>query len=207
MYAGAVLISAVDENGKYEVDRLEVGDIWYFPKGVAHTVQGLEDGNEFLLVFDDNDFDRVGYVDWLLLDTHADPFSRQTFNVDDWITHVPKDILAKNFGVNETVFKDVPAPFPNILKGTPSTKKVTGGGGQVTGPASFVYHAKDHPLEKVPGNGGTLRIVDTTTFPISKTIAATVVTLKPGGLRELHWHPNVSTCTLKYAIDTGKTSY
>ena len=49
----------------------------------------------------------------------------------------------------------------------------------------LVYHAKDHPLEKVPGNGGTLRIVDTSTFPVSKTIAATVVTLKPGGLREV----------------------
>ena len=62
MYAGAILVSAVDENGKHEVDRLEVGDVWYFPKGIAHTVQGLEDENEFLLIFDDNDFDRVGSV-------------------------------------------------------------------------------------------------------------------------------------------------
>jgi hypothetical protein len=43
LYSGSVLVSAVDENGNYQVDRLEVGDIWYFPKGSAHTVQGLSD--------------------------------------------------------------------------------------------------------------------------------------------------------------------
>lgn len=63
-------MSAVDEAGKNQVEKLEVGDIWYFPKGSAHTIQGktlivsafsnilltslgLEDENEYLLVFDD----------------------------------------------------------------------------------------------------------------------------------------------------------
>jgi oxalate decarboxylase/phosphoglucose isomerase-like protein (cupin superfamily) len=40
VYAGEVLVSAVDENGDYQVDKLQVGDIWYFPKGSAHTIQG-----------------------------------------------------------------------------------------------------------------------------------------------------------------------
>lgn len=62
MYAGRVLVSAVDEHGKYQVDILEYGDIWYFPKGQAHTVHGLDDENEYLLVFDDGDFDKVGFV-------------------------------------------------------------------------------------------------------------------------------------------------
>lgn len=60
VYAGSVLISVVDEFGRYQVEKLNYGDIWYFPKGVAHTVQGLEDENEFLLVFDDADFDKIG---------------------------------------------------------------------------------------------------------------------------------------------------
>jgi len=62
VYAGRVLVSAVDENGKYQVDELGYGDIWYFPKGQAHTVQGLDDENEYLLAFDDGDFDKVGCV-------------------------------------------------------------------------------------------------------------------------------------------------
>jgi quercetin dioxygenase-like cupin family protein len=44
------------------VTELGFGDIWYFPKGQAHTVQGIDDENEYLLAFDDADFDRAGYV-------------------------------------------------------------------------------------------------------------------------------------------------
>ncbi|KAK8022264.1 Bicupin- oxalate decarboxylase/oxidase [Apiospora rasikravindrae] len=176
VYAGSILLSAVNEDGQFQVSKLEVGDIWYFPKGEAHTVQGLEDENEFLLVFDDGNFDAVG----------------TTFNLDDWIAHTPVSILAKNFNLSESVFGNVPSPNPYIQNATLNPQDVTGGNGPLTGNASYVYYAKDHPLEKVPGRGGTLRIVDTTTFPISTTIAATVVTLEPGGLRELHWHPNAA---------------
>ena len=40
--------------------------------------------------------------------------------------------------------------------------------------------------------GGEVRIVDSSNFPVSTRIAAAIVTLKPGALRELHWHPNAS---------------
>ena len=33
-----------------------------------------------------------------------------------------------------------------------------------------------------------MKIVDSRLFPVAD-IAAAIVTLKPGGLRELHWHP------------------
>lgn len=60
VYAGSVLISAVNEKGQFQVEKLGYGDIWYFPKGSAHTIQGLEDENEYLLAFDEADFDRAG---------------------------------------------------------------------------------------------------------------------------------------------------
>lgn len=44
------MVSGVDDKGNYQAETLGFGDIWYFPKGVAHTVQGMEDENEFLLV-------------------------------------------------------------------------------------------------------------------------------------------------------------
>jgi oxalate decarboxylase len=37
---------------------------------------------------------------------------------------------------------------------------------------------------------GSVRIVDSSNFPAAAKIAAAYVTVKPGGLRELHWHPN-----------------
>ena len=35
-----------------------------------------------------------------------------------------------------------------------------------------------------------MQIADSTNFKVSKTIAAALVTVKPGGMREMHWHPN-----------------
>ena len=111
--------------------------------------------------------------------------------VDDWIAHTPPSVLAKNFGVDESIFGSVPEKDPYILNGTTSTSKVTGGAGPLTGDSSYVYRTLQHEPESVPGGGGVFHKIDSTNFPIAKTLAATFVTLKPGGLRELHWHPNV----------------
>jgi oxalate decarboxylase len=44
--------------------------------------------------------------------------------------------------------------------------------------------------EPVVAAGGWARIVDSSNFPAASTIAAALVKVDPGGLRELHWHPN-----------------
>ena len=51
----------------------------------------------------------------------------------------------------------------------------------------FVFRpASMQPSKTQPG--GNVKIIDQKNFPITN-IAAAIVTLKPGGLRELHWHP------------------
>lgn len=60
MFGGSILASTVDEHGRRQVGELGFGDIWYFPKGTAHTIQGLDDENELLLVFDQPNFEDVG---------------------------------------------------------------------------------------------------------------------------------------------------
>lgn len=175
VYKGQITVFAVDENGRNQYETLNEGDIWYFPKGEAHGVQGLADENEYLLIFDDGNFDATG----------------TTFMVDDWITHTPKDILAKNFGVDPSVFKTVPSPNPYILNASVSTEGITSPYGTLSGNSSYVYHASQFPATQAAGGGGTIQIVDSRNFPIATTIAAAIVTLEPGALRELHWHPNV----------------
>ncbi|KAK3071459.1 hypothetical protein LTR53_008599 [Teratosphaeriaceae sp. CCFEE 6253] len=170
-----VAIGAVDEDGRNQLEILNVGDVWYFPKGEAHVIQGLAEQNEYLLVFDDGNFDAAG----------------TTFNVDDWIAHTPKDILAKNFGVDASVFATVPSPNPYILNATLADLTIDSPNGKLEGNASYVYKASQENATEVPGGGGTIHIIDSRNFPASKTIAASIVTLKPGALRELHWHPNV----------------
>src|ERR1700749_3358171 len=38
--------------------------------------------------------------------------------------------------------------------------------------------------------GGEVRIVDSSTFKASTNVAMAMVTVHPGRLREIHWHPN-----------------
>ena len=78
MLYGRARITAVDEEGRQFVDDVGVGDIWYFPKGIPHSIQGLEpDGCEFLLVFDDGSFSE-----------------NETFLVTEWLLHTPRSVLA-----------------------------------------------------------------------------------------------------------------
>lgn len=115
-----------------------------------------------------------------------------TFMVDDWIAYTPNSILAKNFGVNASVFDTIPATDPYIVNSTVTTSGTpTGPAAGLFGNSSYVFHGSQNAQVPVPGGGGNLSIIDSRNFPISKTIAATVVSLEPGALRKLHWHPNV----------------
>jgi oxalate decarboxylase len=174
MLYGTARITAVDAKGRNFVDDVGVGDLWYFPAGIPHSIQGLgSDGCEFLLVFDDGDFDED-----------------DTFLISDWFKHVPVEVLAKNFGAPAALFGHTPDPseryiFPAPIPGPLASDKIVG--------ATEVPHRFSHRLMAQPPittKGGTVRIADSSVFPASTTIAAALVEVNPGAMRELHWHPN-----------------
>ena len=54
---GSARITAFDQDGRSFVADVKAGDLWNFPPGIPHSIQGLDpDGTEFLLVFDDGAF-------------------------------------------------------------------------------------------------------------------------------------------------------
>src|SRR5437868_1712315 len=54
MLYGNARITCFDPEGRSFVDDVKEGDLWYFPSGFPHSIQGLgPDGCEFLLIFDD----------------------------------------------------------------------------------------------------------------------------------------------------------
>jgi oxalate decarboxylase len=76
----------------------------------------------------------------------------------------------------------------------------------VPDPQGTVPHRFSHRLlEQEPTEcpGGRVRIVDSTNFPAATTIAAALVEVEPGGMRELHWHPNVDEWQY-YIAGTGR---
>ncbi len=54
------------------------------------------------------------------------------------------------------------------------------------------YNFVHRMLEQEPKvtSGGEVRIADSKNFPVSTTVAAAHVSIDPGALREMHWHPN-----------------
>jgi oxalate decarboxylase len=174
MLYGRARITGVDQEGLNFVDDVGTEDIWNFPAGIPHSIQGLEEGCEFLLVFDDGAFSEDA-----------------TFLITDWFAHTPKEVLAKNFGVSESDFADLPTDvdrtryiFQGEVPPALSEDKTSNPYGQ----RSFSYHfSTQQPVET---SGGSVRIVDSTIFPAATTIAAGLVEVEPGGMREMHWHPN-----------------
>ena len=75
---------------------------------------------------------------------------------------------------------------PNLPRPLAEEQKAAAEGtGAIDG--DFVFRASTMPPTKVRA-GGEVRIVEKKNFPATN-IAAAIVRLKPGGLRELHWHP------------------
>ena len=56
IFNGSARVALVNEAGQSFVDDLNAGDLWFFPPGIPHSIQALDKGVEFLLIFDDVQF-------------------------------------------------------------------------------------------------------------------------------------------------------
>lgn len=177
MLYGSVRITCIDADGKSFVADVKEGDLWYFPTGIPHSIQGLgPDGGEFLLVFDDGNFSEY-----------------ETVLLSDWMAHTPREIVAKNFGVAQSALTKMPQKelfiFQADMPGTLADDQRIAAGALGASPIDFAFRTTQPAPSKHVKNGEA-RIIDSSSFKIAQGIAAAVVTVKPGGMRELHWHPN-----------------
>lgn len=177
MLAGNARITCIDPDGRSFVDDVKEGDIWNFPSGYPHSIQGLApDGCEFLLVFDDGSFDEY-----------------ETVLLTDWVVHTPPEILEKNFGVSASSFPPLPPEgryiFPGTIPGPLEDDRKAAYGSLGASRLPFDFRLMEMPPTKKQ-RGGEVRIVDGNNFKASPQVAAAHVILHPGGLREMHWHPN-----------------
>lgn len=172
---GEVRVTAIDYEGGNFIDDLKKGDLWYFPSGVPHSLQGLgENGTEFLLIFDDGNFSE-----------------ESTFILTDWLAHTPKSVISKNFHLAPEVFAHVPKAEKYIFQGSkPGSIDEERPTGKHVKKSKYQFTHKMLDQEPKKTTGGEVRITDSRNFPISKTVAAAHVLIEPGALREMHWHPN-----------------
>jgi oxalate decarboxylase len=176
MLYGTARITAIDADGKSFVADTKKYDLWFFPSGIPHSIQGLNpDGCEFMLVFDDGEFSES-----------------ETVLLSDSMAHLAPEVLAKNFGVAEKAFANVPKQelfiFQTDVPPGLDVDQKTAAGALGKSPQDFAFRTMEMPPTRQT-KGGDVRIVDSSKFKVSTTAMA-MVTVHPGGMRELHWHPN-----------------
>ena len=176
MTYGSCRITIIDEEGRPYIADVNEGDLWYFPAGLPHSLQGLgPDGCEFVICFDEG---------------KASEFT--TLLVSEWFTHTPPEILGANFGVASSTFSNIPLRDLYIFQGDlpgdlAADRAAVSGRGTPPHPFTFSL-GSGAPARKT--KGGSVRIADSKNFTVSTTVAAALVTVHPGGMREMHWHPN-----------------
>jgi len=172
MIAGNARVTALDEEGRSFIDDINAGDLWNFEAGIPHSIQALDQGCEFLLVFSEPDFSE-----------------NNTFLLTDWLAHTPKDVIAANFKVGEDVLANLPEKekyiFNGEVPGPIDEVKKSNVNGNV--PSPFTFHMND--LKPHEFEAGKVWIIDSKVFPVAQTISAAIVEVEPGGMREMHWHP------------------
>jgi oxalate decarboxylase len=170
---GRVRTTVIDPQGGAETDDFNPGDVWYFPRGHGHMLECLGDQPcHFILIFDNGYFSEFG-----------------TFSITDWLAHVPKPLLAKNFGLPESAFDGFPTEEVYFARGkVPPEEPARPLQGWKPPALTHKYELLKRPPHGVFKGGREWR-VDSSAFPISATITGVVLDLEPGGFRELHWHP------------------
>jgi oxalate decarboxylase len=174
MLAGNARITSVDNDGHNFVSDINAGDLWYFPAGIPHSIQGLsDDGCEFLLAFPDGKFSED-----------------DTFAITDMFAHMPKEALAKNLGIDGKALANIPSGEKFIFKAPmpPALQTDTVGSAQGKVPLDMAFRLMQQDPTNSPG--GSVRIADTRNFTIASDVAAALVKVNPGHMREIHWHPN-----------------
>src|SRR5258706_13763876 len=133
MLYGTARITAIDADGKSFVADVKKNDLWYFPSGIPHSIQGLEpDGAEFMLVFDDGDFSEA-----------------ETVLLSDSMAHIPRQVLSKNFGVAAQALKNLPKQelfiFQADVPGPVQSDQKTAAGALGASPKNFAFRTMEMP--------------------------------------------------------------
>ena len=150
---GNARVTVMSPDGSMFIDDVSEGDLWIFPAGNPHSIQGLDpDGTEFLLVFNQGNFSEDG-----------------TMLLSEWLAHTPPEVLMKNFGLDRSALAKLPTEALYIFPGTVPTNTVAQdreefGGRAVASPYQYTFKLKSMAPTKAT-KGAEIRIVDSRNLP------------------------------------------
>src|SRR5260370_4644201 len=155
---GKARVTVMSPDGKMFIGDVNEGDVWLFPAGHPHSIQGLDpDGTEFLLVFNHGHFSQ----------------SRPML-LSACMAHTPPEVLRKNFDLDREALAKLPTEALYIFPGKVPTNTVAQdkeeiGGSAVASPTQNTFKLKSMAPTR-SADRGEVRIVDSRNFPLTSPL-------------------------------------
>jgi len=163
--SGQCRTTLLNPDGPTETDIFGPGDIWYFPRGWGHSIQGIGPGEcHFILIFDNGDFSED-----------------HTFSITDWLAHTPREVVEQNLGVGADTVAKMPEGEAYFAKGPVPNDRSPDAAAR-SYPELVSRHR--YPLlaqqpRRIPGCG-VQYIASVKEFPISTSMAGSLLEIEPG---------------------------
>jgi oxalate decarboxylase len=179
---GRAIMTIFSPGAGHDTFTVDAGEIVFVPRGYLHHIENIYEGEtKFAIAFNHERPEDIGISG--AAGSMADRVLGYTFAVDSQyfskFKRRPHDILITS---KESVT-------------TTTTTVTTTYKGKI--PNRHKFNLKDIP-PVVQTKGGTASFATANNFEILYGLACAILTLKPNGIREPHWHPN--TAELDYVI-------
>jgi oxalate decarboxylase len=175
--SGSALMTIFRQDAGHNTFTVNEGEIVYIPKGHLHHIENINHGEtKFAIAFNHEMPEDIG-------------ISGSTGSMAD-------SILGIVFGLGSEYFGNFKKSNHDLIITSKSNSKVTTSLYQKI-PNYHKFNLKAFP-PMVQSKGGTVSLGNANNFGILSGLACYLLTLKPKGIREPHWHPNADE--LDYVI-------
>jgi oxalate decarboxylase len=175
--SGSALMTIFSPGAGHNTFTVNEGEIVYIPKGYLHHIENINHGEtKFAIAFNHEMPEDIG-------------ISGSTGSMAD-------RVLGATFGLGSEYFGNFKKSNHDLIITSKSNSKFTAPTYQKV-PNYHKFNLKAFP-PMVQSKGGTVSLGNANNFGILSGLACYLLTLKPKGIREPHWHPNAAE--LDYVI-------
>jgi oxalate decarboxylase len=170
---GQAAMTIFSPGNNHDTFTIKPGEITYVPKGYIHDIQNVGDEEaKFVLAFNNElpqDLGISGSVGWMTNRVMDATFGIKSSGFFDQLDYANKQDV-------------VIAPKPVFVSSNNYVVSV---------PNAHKFNLEELPPQ-IQTAGGSVAMGDANNFPILNGLALYSLKLKPGGIREPHWHPNAA---------------
>jgi oxalate decarboxylase len=175
--SGRALMTIFSPGAGHDTFTVDAGEIVFVPKGYLHHIENINRGEtNFVIAFNHEKPEDIG-------------ISGSTGSMTD-------NTLGATFGLESDYFSKFKKSSQDLLITSRSTPNSAASIYQKI-PNYHKFNLKAFP-PTVQSSGGTVSLGNANNFGILSGLACYLLTLKPKGIREPHWHPNAAE--LDYVI-------